>query len=102
MICDVSIYISPNIIIQESETILDALADALNRLNYLRVLLCGDLNAHSFAWGSRRNSPRGFLVLEWAASMDLIIINRGTQPTCVQQQGSSVVDIIWAAATLGP
>lgn len=98
----VSIYISPNITIQKTETILDAITDDLNRLSYLRVLVCGDLNAHSTTWGSRRGTARGSLVLEWAASMDLILINKGAQPTCVRQQGSSIVDVTWATAVLAP
>ena len=36
-------------------------------------------------------------MLEWAAELDLHLLNRGNQSTCVRWQGESIVDLSWAS-----
>ncbi|XP_072746730.1 uncharacterized protein [Anoplolepis gracilipes] len=52
-------------------------------------------------WGSPRTDRRGVAVEEWAATLDLRLLNEGGISTCVRERGESVVDLIWASpATL--
>ncbi|XP_053989821.1 uncharacterized protein LOC128882262 [Hylaeus volcanicus] len=48
------------------------------------------------AWGGPATDARGRAVLEWAASADLRLLNRGSVNTCVRWQGESIVDLSWA------
>lgn len=64
------------------------------------VLVAGDFNAKSSAWGSRVTDARGEALQEWAVSMGLEIMNRGSVSTCVRQQGESIVDVTLASSDL--
>lgn len=35
--------------------------------------------------------------MEWAAGLDLFLLNCGNVSTCVRRQGESVVDFLWAS-----
>ncbi|XP_076246369.1 uncharacterized protein LOC143186571 [Calliopsis andreniformis] len=59
-------------------------------------LVLGDFNAKSTAWGCPRTDARGQTVLEWAAGVGLLLLNRGSASTCVRWQGESIVDLSWA------
>lgn len=48
------------------------------------------------------HSPRGDNVEEWAASLDLNILNRGSAPTCIRAQSTSIVDLSWGSADIVP
>lgn len=89
----ISVYISPNINIKQVEDIIDKLTIDIIEATNKKMIICGDFNAHSYTWGSRKESARGKLLNEWMASMNLETINRGIEPTCVRVQGSSIVDI---------
>jgi len=58
------------------------------------VLVAGDFNAWAVAWGCRQTKLRGEILLNWAAELDLLILNRGS--TCVRARGESVVDLTLA------
>ncbi|XP_075990257.1 uncharacterized protein LOC142985901 [Anticarsia gemmatalis] len=64
------------------------------------VLVAGDFNAKSVAWGSPATNARGQALEEWAVSLGLVLTNRGSVNTCVRQQGSSIVDLTFTSATL--
>lgn len=59
------------------------------------ILVAGDFNARSMEWDVRRNT-RGDLLADWAAAQGLLLVNRGTTPTCVHPRGMSSVDVTWA------
>lgn len=65
-----------------------------------RVIVCGDFNSKSRLWGSRITDRRGMLVEDWAAELDLRILNTGNVPTCVRPQGVSIIDLSWATPSL--
>ncbi|XP_072750498.1 uncharacterized protein [Anoplolepis gracilipes] len=66
-----------------------------------RVVVSGDFNAKSMTWGSPRTDRRGVAVEEWAATLDLRLLNEGGISTCIRERGESVVDLTWASlATL--
>ncbi|XP_025155964.1 uncharacterized protein LOC112588883 [Harpegnathos saltator] len=79
---------------------LDGLRGALSGLRGRRVLLCGDFNARSWLWDPRRENRRGEVLSEWAAEMDLRLLNVGGVSTCVRPQGVSVVDLSWVSPGL--
>ncbi|EFN83302.1 hypothetical protein EAI_02247, partial [Harpegnathos saltator] len=62
------------------------------------VVIAEDFNAHSEGWGCspRQRDPRGDAVIEWAAGLDLLLLNRGSASTCVRLRGESVIDLTWA------
>ncbi|XP_068985002.1 uncharacterized protein [Bombus flavifrons] len=92
----VAIYVSPNISQAEYASFLDGLAACTRRLGACPSLVLGDFNAHSTAWGSHRTNRRGRDVQDWAAALDLRLMNRGSSSTCVAWRGESIVDLTWA------
>jgi len=57
------------------------------------LLMAGDLNAKSPAWGSAAESPRGEALRVWVESLGLYILNVGRVSTCVRHNGESTVDV---------
>ena len=76
---------------------MDELAACVRRLGACPSLVLGDFNALSTAWGSRRSNGRGRDVQDWAAALDLRLMNRGSTGTCVAWRGKSIVDPTWAS-----
>jgi hypothetical protein len=60
------------------------------------LLVLGKFNARQRAWNDRLDNAQGETVLDWAATLDLRLLNRGFVPTCVRWQGESIVDLSWA------
>ncbi|XP_072949802.1 uncharacterized protein [Epargyreus clarus] len=89
-------YVSPNCTLAAFETFLDRVAYCVRSCLPRPVFVMGDFNAHSRVWGNRRDSVKGRATLEWAAGLDLRLLNRGSVSTCVRWQGESVVDLSWA------
>lgn len=89
-------YASPNCSLAEYEAFLDRVADCVRSCLPRPVIVLGDFNAHSRAWGDRRDTVKGEATLEWAAALDLRLLNHGSASTCVRWQGESVIDLSWA------
>jgi hypothetical protein len=96
----IGVYFSPNRTLAEFEQFLVEVGAVIGRSHPHPVLVAGDLNAKSVAWGSPATDARGDELLEWAISSGLEIQNRGTVNTCVRQQGGSIVDVTFADAAL--
>lgn len=94
----VSLYISPNCPLLAYIDFLRSLSDVLEEYSGVRVIIAGDFNARSVAWGDRRTNGRGDLLAETMAALDLRIVNEGDAPTCIRPQGKSVIDLTWASA----
>ncbi|XP_053989834.1 uncharacterized protein LOC128882278, partial [Hylaeus volcanicus] len=92
----IGVYAPPSAPLAAFEWLLDGIQDALSRSPVARTLVLGDFNAKSTAWGGPATDARGRAVLEWAASADLRLLNRGSVSTCVRWQGESIVDLSWA------
>ncbi|EFN89486.1 hypothetical protein EAI_10384, partial [Harpegnathos saltator] len=62
------------------------------------VVVAGDFNAHSEGWGCspRQRDPRGEALIDWAAGLDLLLMNKGSASTCVRLKRESVIDLTWA------
>ena len=61
------------------------------------LIMGGDANAHHTVWGSSDINNRGARLLEYIASTDLEILNRGTSPTFITRNRTEVLDITLAS-----
>ncbi|XP_070530005.1 uncharacterized protein [Cardiocondyla obscurior] len=93
----VGTYLPPSGTIEEYQKWLDDIAVCIRRVRNSPIIVAGDFNAWSTTWGSARTNARGRLVEAWAASMDLVLLNRGNTSTCVRPQGESIIDLSWAS-----
>ncbi|XP_029176608.1 uncharacterized protein LOC114944731 [Nylanderia fulva] len=59
------------------------------------MIIAGNFNAKSTAWGSPHTDWRGGEVSDWAAQCDVILLNERRENTCVRWQGGSIVDLTW-------
>lgn len=94
------IYFSPNRPLIEFEQFLAQLGTLLGQCGTNRILLGGDFNAKSVAWGCPATDARGEVLMEWATATGMSLINRGAVDTCVRQQGGSIVDLTFASPAL--
>ncbi|XP_045506876.1 uncharacterized protein LOC123703048 [Colias croceus] len=93
----IGVYFSPNRGLDEFERFLADLGELIDLAPSQPVLLAGDFNAKSMAWGSSVRNARGAVLQEWAVAADLSVVNRGSELTCVRQRGGSIVDITFAS-----
>lgn len=59
-----------------------------------QIIVAGDFNARSPAWGDKRRNDRGNPLKMWMDGLGLQLLNRGS--TCVRPQEGSVLDITMA------
>jgi hypothetical protein len=93
----VGAYFSPNRPLPAFERFLEELGGVIRRAAPKPVMLLGDLNAKSAAWGSPVTTVRGTALFDWSVALGLVVINRGNAQTCVRRQGGSIVDVTFAA-----
>lgn len=100
----ISIYLPPvarqvaNDMFQEN---LGFLGSVVNHLRHKgEILIAGDINSKSPTWGSKIEDPRGRLFEDFINENNLIVLNRGAEPTFVGPNGSSVIDITLASDRL--
>jgi len=94
----VACYFPPNHSYDEYTDFLEEMDFAIEEENGPAIIICGDFNSKSRAWGSRSTDIRGERLERWMSSNDFRLINEGSTPTCVRPQGSSTVDLTWATA----
>ncbi|XP_017764809.1 PREDICTED: uncharacterized protein LOC108554144, partial [Eufriesea mexicana] len=70
-------YVSPNRGLPSWEWYLDEIGSVLSGNMAPPVLVLGDFNVHRVAWGSLRTGARGEALQDWAAGLDLRLLNRG-------------------------
>lgn len=97
-----SVYLPPNKQREVLEERLDRIADSIRRTGPSPVVIAGDFNAASVCWGSSHTNSRGDSVEDWAASLDLVLLTRGSAPTCIRAQGTSIVDLTWCSPEIAP
>ncbi|XP_064072394.1 uncharacterized protein LOC135193520 [Vanessa tameamea] len=85
----VGCYVSPNRSLADYELYLDGLGDCVRRCLPRPLIVLGDLNSHARVWGNSRDDPKGVTLLDWAAGLDLRLVNVGSESTCVLWQGES-------------
>ncbi|TLM46683.1 hypothetical protein FEC32_18895, partial [Acinetobacter baumannii] len=96
----VGAYFSPNKSLADFEGFLVELGAVVGRYHPRPVLVLGDLNAKSSAWGSPVTDHRGEVLEEWAVTTGLVVLNRGSEYTCVRQRGGSIVDVSFASPSV--
>uniref|UniRef100_A0ABD2WHL1 Endonuclease/exonuclease/phosphatase domain-containing protein n=1 Tax=Trichogramma kaykai TaxID=54128 RepID=A0ABD2WHL1_9HYME len=64
------------------------------------ILVAGDFNAWATEWGSSKTKPRSRALLNALATLDVLLLNTGSKPTFVGDQGESVIDLTFAGVSL--
>ena len=96
----VGIYFSPNRSLAEFEIFLDSIKAAIFRQSLNKILVLGDFNAKSRAWGNVTSDSKGKAVQVWALLSGLFLLNMGSEHTCVRHNGGSVVDLSFASPSI--
>ncbi|XP_013161507.1 PREDICTED: uncharacterized protein LOC106113327, partial [Papilio xuthus] len=96
----IGVYFSPNRSLSDFEAYLEEVSSLVRWGRPLEVVVAGDLNAKSRAWGSSVSDSRGEVLLAWMAQHNLTPLNTGSVHTCVRMQGGSVVDVTLASPAL--
>ena len=79
----VAVYEFPYAPIDSLLRILDEIRNCVAQLIAQDVLILGDFNPKSTLWGSTRTDLRRKAVVDWAAELDLQLLNFGNVSTCV-------------------
>lgn len=66
-----------------------------------KVIVGGDLNTKSAMWGEkggrdREEKRRVYITESFIAQEELVVANVGTEPTCVRDNGTSIVDVTFS------
>ncbi|XP_050099231.1 uncharacterized protein LOC126579726 [Anopheles aquasalis] len=91
-------YAPPRWSIEQFQCMLDEMVGVLDRRRPL--LVAGDFNAWSTAWGSRRTSPRGHRLEEAIARLRLVLANTGNTSTFCKNGGESIIDVTFCSPEL--
>lgn len=91
----ISVYMSPKLTSEQFEKKLEEIEEEINKRRRRKLILAGDFNAKARLWGSGKDCAKGRILCEWAAMMELRIVNRGTERTYSKGKGSSIVDLTW-------
>ncbi|XP_046977643.1 uncharacterized protein LOC124543463 [Vanessa cardui] len=86
----VAVYASPNRSLAEFEQLLVEVGALVGQCSPSPVIVAGDFNAKSTAWGSPATDARGEVLEEWAVSSGLTAINRGSESTCLAKEAAIV------------
>jgi hypothetical protein len=88
-------YISPNKCTpQEFERHLEDIGQDMRRLTKEKsIIITGDFNAKHPIWGGNVKNKKGEILLDWAYSLNMNILNDGLKPTCIRPNGTSYIDI---------
>lgn len=92
----VSVYLSPNDSLQEMVDSLDSLSDFCHQQTK-GLLIGGDFNAKSPAWTGGPADRRGRVVMDFAGSLDLTLLNDGVTPTWEARGLRSIIDLTFAS-----
>lgn len=87
-----SCYYSPNKPMEDINLALDELANVI-RSSKKGAIIVGDFNAKSPEWGECREDARGRALSDWAAALQLVCLNEGSEPTFVRGESTSRLDI---------
>ncbi|EFN88490.1 hypothetical protein EAI_01405, partial [Harpegnathos saltator] len=79
--------------------ILDRVGNMVRQCQPRLVVITGNFNAHSIEWGCRprQEDSRDRTMVDWAAGLSLLLMNRGSTSICVRLKGEFVIDLTWAS-----
>ncbi|XP_041632305.2 uncharacterized protein [Drosophila kikkawai] len=93
-----SCYLAPSLHIDAFRDILQEIArDARGRSP---VLIAGDFNAWSTAWGSSKTTQRGTILLDALATLDVCLLNDVARCTYSKAGRESIIDLTFASPEL--
>ncbi|XP_025267626.1 uncharacterized protein LOC112639047 [Camponotus floridanus] len=99
--CVTACYISPNCTNEDYDELIDELGEVTNDDN-VNHIIGRDFNSKAYLWGSNSTDHRGELLIRWAASKGVNLLNKRKESTCIRPQVSSVVDLTWVSDRLHP
>lgn len=95
-----SVYAPPSATQAEFADLLNDVAeDARSRRPHV---IAGDFNAWAVEWGSRETNRRGEALLDFAASLEIVLLNTGTTSTFTRNGNTSIIDVTFVSETLSP
>lgn len=89
----INCYISPNVDVNTFENYLNEITIQIKNTKNKKILIAGDLNCKAMEWGNNHTDPKGDILLQWIASLDLDIINTGDTPTFTRREQKSIIDV---------
>ena len=90
-----SCYIAPIISLYVYSTIVDDIGqDACGKSP---IIIAGDFSASATEWGSSRTTPRGSILLDTFASMNICLMNVGAKSTYSKAGRESIIDLTFAS-----
>ncbi|XP_070141062.1 uncharacterized protein [Drosophila kikkawai] len=93
-----SCYLAPSLHTDEFREIVQEIAqDARGRSP---VIIAGDFNAWSTAWGSTRTTQRGTIILDAFSTLDVCLLNDGRRCTFRKSGRESYIDLTFASPEL--
>ncbi|XP_070141625.1 uncharacterized protein [Drosophila kikkawai] len=93
-----SCYLAPSLTLEAFSSIIDALSDDIRGRS--NSLVGGDFNAWAHDWGSPSTNARGHTILVPFASLDIALLNEGTQQTFNRAGAGSIIDLTYASSAL--
>ncbi|KAH8354519.1 hypothetical protein KR059_012589, partial [Drosophila kikkawai] len=93
-----SCYLAPSLTLEAFSSIMDALSDDIRGRS--NSIVGGDFNAWAQDWGSPSTNARGRTILEAFASLDIALLNEGTQQTFNRAGAGSIIDLTYASSAL--
>lgn len=67
-----------------------------------KVILAGDFNVRSMAWGDWVSFAKGNKLVAMADSLGLVVVNHGSEPTFIGKGRGSIVDVTFVSEALMP
>ncbi|CAG4973720.1 unnamed protein product [Colias eurytheme] len=93
-----SCYAAPSRTIQEFNDFLDTIIDDVQSNS--PVAIAGDFNAWAIDWGSKTTNDRGRALIEAMSAIDVVLLNKGNEPTFSRGEASSIVDLTFVSSVL--
>lgn len=96
-----SCYVSPRPPVAHFQSFLQRLENCVRGLEIgAKIIVAGDFNARSGAWGDWFTCARGNELIAFADSLSLVVINEGSEPTYFGKGAGSIVDVTLASESL--
>lgn len=93
-----SVYISPNVPIDEFSKVIDNLVR--DAKEHSPMVIAGDFNAWAVDWGCHRTNERGRALLEAFTQLDVVLANKGNVHTFRRAGYGSIVDLTFVTSSL--
>lgn len=93
----------PNETLEELAALLDNVSEVMDSERNSRVIVGGDFNAKSPAWGSPiLNDIRGWLLKDWLNGSEIIVLNTDSKPTFMKGAQRSHIDLTLGTESIAP